>query len=244
VLVADLQDDVGADLEKRFAGQLAYAHCDVTREADIARALARAGEAFGGLDILFNNAGTGGMPGGVKKMTAEGWDATFALLVRAPALGIRHAYPLMKARGGSIINTASIAGLQAGYGAFAYSTAKAAVIHMTRCAAAELAANNIRVNAICPGVIATPSFGARAGASADEKAQVAAAVAERAVGVQPIHKAGLPADVARAALYLASDDAAFVTGIHLIADGGLTVGPRFSWDRDAPRLIDALLPPG
>ena len=231
VVAADLQDEKGRTLEQRFPGRLAYAHCDVTCEADIAAAVARAASEFGGLDVLFNNAGTGGMMGGAAEMTAEGWDATFALLVRGPALGMHHALPLMKARGkGSIINTASIAGLEAGWGPLAYSTAKGAVIHMTRCAAAELSPLGIRVNAICPGLIATSIFGTAIGLPRDAADQMAARVAENAAAAQPIAKPGLPEDIAKAALYLASDDSAFVTGIHLVVDGGVTVGSRHAWD--------------
>ena len=138
---------------------------------------------------------------------------------------------MMLARGGgSIINTASIAGLQAGWGPLAYSTAKAAVVHMSRCAAAELSPQGIRVNAICPGLIATSIFGTAIGMDRAGADQMAARVAEHASVAQPIRKPGLPEDIARAALYLASDDSAFVTGIHLIVDGGITVGSRHSWD--------------
>jgi NAD(P)-dependent dehydrogenase (short-subunit alcohol dehydrogenase family) len=231
VVAADLQDEKGSTLEQRFPGRLAYAHCDVTREADIAAAVAKAASEFGGLDVLFNNAGTGGMMGGAAEMTAEGWDATFALLVRGPALGMHHALPLMKERGrGSIINTASIAGLEAGWGPLAYSTAKGAVIHMTRCAAAELSPLGIRVNAICPGLIATSIFGTAIGLTRDAADQMAARIVENAAAAQPIAKPGLPEDIARAALYLASDDSAFVTGTHLVVDGGITVGGRHAWD--------------
>ena len=231
VIAADLQDDKGAMLEKRFADTVRYVRCDVTVEADIAKAIGMAKDAFGGLDILFNNAGHGGTPLGVADMTAEGWDATFALLVRGPALGMKHATPLMLERGGgSIINTASIAGLQAGFGPLAYSTAKCAVIHMSRCAAAELSPQKIRVNAICPGLIATSIFGASMGLPRDVADQMAARVAEVGPKIQPTPKAGLPEDIARAALYLASDDSAFVTGTHIVVDGGITVGGRHSWD--------------
>jgi NAD(P)-dependent dehydrogenase (short-subunit alcohol dehydrogenase family) len=231
VVAADVQDEKGAMLERRFPDTLRYIRCDVTEESQIAAACALAASAFGGLDILFNNAGHGGMPGGVDAMTAEGWDATFALLVRGPALGMKHAAPLMRERGGgSIINTASIAGLEAGWGPLAYSTAKGAVIHMTKCAAAELSPHRIRVNAICPGLIATSIFGAAIGLPRDAADQMAAMIAERAAGVQPIPKAGLPADIAAAALYLASPDSAFVSGTHLVVDGAITVGGRHSWD--------------
>jgi NAD(P)-dependent dehydrogenase (short-subunit alcohol dehydrogenase family) len=238
VIAADLQAEKGEMLERRFPDKVRFAKCDVTIEADIAAAVALAKSAFGGLDILFNNAGHGGTPLGVPDMDAEGWDWTFALLVRGPALGMKHATPLMLERGGgSIINAASIAGLQAGFGPLAYSTAKAAVIHMSRCAAAELSPQKIRVNAICPGLIATSIFGASMGLPREVADQMAARVAEVGPKIQPIPKAGLPEDIARAALYLASDDSEFVTGVHIVVDGGITVGGRSSWDKNAPSPI-------
>ena len=234
IVAADLQDDKGAMLETRFPGVVRYIHCDVTIEADIAAACTLAKDAFGGLDILFNNAGHVGLPGGVETLTVEGWDATFAVLVRGPAVGMKHARPLMLERGGgSIINTASIAGLQAGFGPLAYSTAKCAVIHMSRCAAAELSPMKIRVNAICPGLIATSIFGDALGMNREGADQMAAMVAQNAAGAQPIPKSGLPADIAAAALYLASDDSVFVTGTHMVVDGGITIGGRHAWDTTA-----------
>jgi len=231
VVAADLQAEKGAMLERRFPDAVRFARCDVTQEADIAATIALADSAFGGLDILFNNAGHGGAPNGVADMTAEGWDATFALLVRGPMLGMKHALPLMQARGGgSVINTASIAGLQAGFGPLAYSTAKCAVIHMTRCAAAELSPQKIRVNAICPGLIATSIFGASMGLPREVAEQMAARVAQVGAKIPTVPKAGPPADTARAALYLASDDSEFVTGTHIVVDGGITIGGRHSWD--------------
>ena len=234
VVAADVQDAKGAMLEQRFGGEVRYARCDVTSEADIEAACGMANDVFGGLDCIFNNAGAAGLPGGVEAVEVNAWDAVFALLVRGPALGMKHATPLMKARGGgSIINTASIAGLQAGWGPLAYSAAKAAVVHMSRCAAAELAAHSIRVNAICPGLIATSIFGAALGMNREGADQLAAMVAQNAAIAQPIQKAGLPEDIAGAALYLASDDSRFVTGTHMIVDGGITVGSRHAWDPEA-----------
>ena len=231
VVAADIQDEKGAILGQRFPGRLAYAHCDVTKEADIVAACALAASEFGGLDVLFNNAGAVGQLGQIGDITAKGWDATFAMLVRGPALGIHHAVPLMLKRGGgSIINTASIAALQAGWGPLAYSSAKAAVLHMSRCAAAELSPQGIRVNAICPGLIATSIFGAAMGLPRDAADQMAARVADNAAIAQPVKKPGLPEDIARAALYLASDESAFVTGTHIVVDGGITVGSRHAWD--------------
>lgn len=164
VVAADIQDEKGAMLEKRFPGKVVYAHCDVTNEAEIEAAMKLAKSAFGGLDILFNNAGISDRMTSIAEITADGWSWIFDVLVRGPALGMKHALPLMLERGGgSIINTASIAGLQAGWGPIAYSSAKASVIHMSRSAAAQLSPQNIRVNAICPGLIATSIFGASLG---------------------------------------------------------------------------------
>ena len=231
VVAADIQDEKGAMLEKRFPGQVAYAHCDVTNEAEIEAALQKAKTEFGGLDILFNNAGISDRMTSIGEITADGWSWIFDILVRGPALGMKHAAPLMLERGGgSIINTASIAGLQAGFGPIAYSTAKAGVIHMSRVAAAQLSPQKIRVNAICPGLIATSIFGASFGLPREVADQMAARVAENAAAAQPVPKAGLPDDIAQAALYLASDAAAFVSGTHIVVDGGITVGGRHSWD--------------
>ena len=238
VVVADLQDEKGAALEQRFAGRAIYRRCDVTQEAEIAAATAAATETFGGLDILFNNAGAGGVVAGVLDMPADGWDFTQNLLLRGPMLGMKHAAPLMIARGGgSIVNTASIAGLEAGWG-LAYGVAKAGVIHLSKLAAAELAAHNIRVNAICPGVIVTPIFGVAIGLERKAADQMAASLVEAAGQMQPIRRAGAPEDIAKAALYFASDDSSFVTGTHQVVDGGILVGPRNSWD---PETVTPLL---
>ncbi len=242
VVAADIQDAKGAILEQRFPGKVVYAHCDVTQEAQIEAAMKLAKSVFGGLDILFNNAGISDMMTAIPEITAEGWSGIFDILVRGPALGMKHAVPLMLERGGgSIINTASIAGLQAGYGPIAYSTAKAGVIHMSRVAAAQLSPQKIRVNAICPGLIATSIFGASIGLPRDVADQMAARVAEGSAKVQPVPKAGMPEDIAKAALYLASEDSAFVSGTHIVVDGGITVGPRHGWDPEAGSPFAAML---
>ena len=234
VIAADVQDEKGAMLERRFPDAVRYARCDVTAEADLVAAVALAESAFGGLDIQFNNAGISDRMGAITEVTADGWNWIFDILVRGPALGMKHAVPAMLKRGGgSIINTASIAGLQAGWGPIAYSTAKAGVVHMSRCAAAQLSPQGIRVNAICPGLIATSIFGATMGMTRDAADQMAALVAQNAQIAQPVKKPGLPQDIAQAALYLASDASAFVTGTHLVVDGGITVGSRHSWDPSA-----------
>lgn len=234
VVAADMQDAKGAQLEARFEGRLAYVHCDVTVEAELEKAVETAVARFGGLDILFNNAGSGGTMATAEEITAEAWDKVFALLVRAPVIATRLAIPhMLKRGGGSVINTASIAGTEAGWGPLAYSTAKAAVIQLTRATAAEISPKGIRVNAICPGLIATSIFGASLGMPRDVADQMAALIAEAAPTMQPLHLAGQPRHIADAALFFASDQSAFVTGTHLIVDGGITVGPRHAWDENS-----------
>ena len=234
VLAADIQDEQGRELERRFNGQVKFHHCDVTSEDDIKATMQAAKDAFGGIDILFNNAGAGGSPNTIEDITGEAWDRSMSLLLRSVALGTRYVIPFMKERGGgSIVNTASVAALQAGAGPVAYSVAKAGVIHLTTVTAAQLGRSNIRVNAICPGLILTGIFGAGAramGANDQMVAAIDAGMKAQAPNAQPIPKAGLPADIAKACLYLASDDSEFVTGTHIVVDGGLTTGPRHAWD--------------
>ena len=233
VLACDINDQAGRELEARFAGQVVYQHCDVMVEAQIEAAMAAAVTSFGGLDILFNNAGAGGSPQTIQDMTGEAWDLSFNLLLRSVALGIRYAIPHMKARGGgSIINTASIAGMQAGAGPVAYSVAKAGVIHLTRVAAAQVARDNIRINAICPGLILTNIFTAAPDMPEGMRTMIKQGMAQTAADAQPLPKPGLPGDIASVCLFFASDQSAFVTGTHLLVDGGMYVGPRQAWDRD------------
>jgi NAD(P)-dependent dehydrogenase (short-subunit alcohol dehydrogenase family) len=233
VLAADI-DEKGRALERRFNGQVKFHHCDVTSEDDIKAMLLAAKNAFGGIDILFNNAGAGGSPNTIEDMTGEAWDRSMNLLLRSVALGTRYVIPYMKERGGgSIINTASVAALQAGAGPVAYSVAKAGVIHLTTVSAAQLGRAKIRVNAICPGLILTDIFAAGARAMGTPESmleQLKSGMTEMAPNAQPIPKGGVPADIARACLYFASDDSEFVTGTHIVVDGGMTTGPRHAWD--------------
>lgn len=226
VVAADIQDDKGARLEEEFGKAVRYVRCDVTREADVKEAVDLAVQAFGRLDCIFNNAGTPGALDNAETVTAEGFDSVMRLHVLGAMFGMKHATPVMRAQGGgSIISTASIAGLRNGYGPLLYSTAKAAIVHMTKVAAAQLGPMNIRVNCICPGLIATPIFAKGVGMAT----QVADQTVSQIVGVmknsQPIPRAGLPADIAEAALFLASDGSGFVNGHALVVDGGITVGP-------------------
>jgi len=225
VVAADIQDDKGARLEEEHGRALRYVRCDVTKEGDIAEAIELAVKSFGRLDCVFNNAGSVGPLENADSVTAESFDAIMHLHVRAALFGIKHAVPHLRAQGGSIISTASVAGLQNGFGPLLYSIAKAGIVHMTKLAAAQLGPLNIRVNCICPGLIATPIFARAIGFATQVADQTVAAIVDVAKNAQPIPKAGMPDDIAEAALYLASDASRFVNGHALVVDGGITVGP-------------------
>ncbi|MDO9709405.1 SDR family NAD(P)-dependent oxidoreductase [Paracraurococcus lichenis] len=224
-VVADIQDAAGERLCETLGPAARFVHCDVTREEEVAAAVALAESSWGRLDLMFNNAGRPGVPDPIETMPTEGWDATMAVLVRSVMLGIKHAAPVMTRQGsGAIVNTASVAGLIPGSTATAYSVAKSAVIQLTKCAALELAGHGIRVNCICPGVIATPIFGRSAGLPTQLDAKVAEEASRNAAAMHPIGREGRAEDIAEGVLYLADDRAGFVTGIALTIDGGLAAG--------------------
>ena len=241
VVIADIQDERGAALVQKFGDRALYRHCDVTQEVQIADLMQAAADRFGALDILFNNAGAGGARETIEEMTGDLWDRTHALLLRSVALGMRYAVPFMKQRGGAIVNTSSISALEAGAAPIAYSAAKAGVLHLSRVAAAELSRYGIRVNALCPGFILTDIFVRGLGLSDDAAARANAGLAAVSPHAQPLAIPGSPDHVARACLYLASGASAFVTGTHIVVDGGITIGPRSSWDPNMPSPIYDLL---
>lgn len=240
VVVADISGEAGAALERRFPSKLRFARCDVTREEDVAATIALAVSAFGGLDVTFNNAGALGTADSIEAMQIERWDYTMNLLVRSAMFGIKHSIAPMKARGGgSIINTSSVAAVLTGPPA--YCVAKAAVLHLAHVAALELAPHNIRVNSVMPGFIPTRIFGAMAGLSRDQSAQLASLLAEGAGHSQPLPRAGRPEDIAEACLYFASDAAAFVTGTEMRIDGGVTLIPQMELNPEKPGSIGSLM---
>lgn len=246
VVIADLQEARGERLAGALGASAAFVRTDVTREDDVAGAIALAQSRFGRLDCLFNNAGYGGVNGPIESIPAQGFDDTMAVLLRGVFLGIKHAAPVMKRQGaGSIVSTASVAGLQAGYAGHVYSAAKAAVIHLTRSVAMELGESGVRVNCICPGAIATPIFGKALGLSNEAADRTVDVMTVALAKGQPIQRAGLPLDIAEAALWLASDDAAFVNGHAMVVDGGLTGGRMWSVVAEQRRAMRAAmgLPP-
>jgi NAD(P)-dependent dehydrogenase (short-subunit alcohol dehydrogenase family) len=229
VVIADILDDQGKRLAAELGARVAYVHTDVSREPDVQSAVAETMRRYGRLDCIFNNAGFGGVGGRVEAIDIAGFDQTIAVLLRGVLLGMKHAAPVMKRQGsGSIISTASVAGLTAGFGPHVYSAAKAAVIQLTKTVAMELGEHNIRVNCICPGAIATPIFGKGLGMSAEQAEALVPQMKGILQNVQPIKRSGLPEDIAHAVLWLASDDATFVNGHALVVDGGLTGGRSWS----------------
>jgi NAD(P)-dependent dehydrogenase (short-subunit alcohol dehydrogenase family) len=220
VVVADLNEATGAETmalagRAGHAARVRFVRADVTAEPDVVRAVETATSAFGRLDCMFNNAGVAGAIGPITHLTVEAWDYTMAVLVRSVFLGMKHAARVLKAQaqGGVILSTASVAGLSGGDGPQAYSAAKAAVINLTRAVAIELAPDRIRVNAICPGGINTPLI----------HRGNPEAMARFLATAQPWPEHGRPEHIAAAAAYLASEDARFVTGEHLVVDGGLSI---------------------
>jgi NAD(P)-dependent dehydrogenase (short-subunit alcohol dehydrogenase family) len=221
VVIADLNKEGGEAVVRECrenGGRAVFQKTDVSAEAEVMAAVNRAVKEFGGLDVIFNNAGVGGAVGPIDETTVENWDRTLGVLLRAVFLGMKHSIPEMRKRGGgSIISTASVAGMRGGGGPHAYSAAKAAVINLTRSVALEVGKDRIRVNCICPGGINTPLIYARIPGGAE--------VTEQFLGLlQPIPRSGHPDDIASMALFLASDDSQWVTGTAMVVDGGLTAG--------------------
>ena len=219
VIVADMQEAAGRALVAELGENTRFSLCDVTSESDVAAAVDMAVAEFGRLDIMFNNAGIIGAVGRISEMPVEAWDNTINIVLRGVFLGVKHAARvMMQQRSGVIINTSSTAGILGGLGPHAYTAAKHGVIGLTKSAANELAPFAIRVNAISPGNTVTAMTATIRGGSPDDLESTS----ERIAAMSPLGYAGLPEDIAAAALYLASDDARCVTGHTLVVDSGQT----------------------
>jgi NAD(P)-dependent dehydrogenase (short-subunit alcohol dehydrogenase family) len=231
VLIADLDADRGAALAADLGDATAFLRTDVSKEEDVAAMIAETTDRFGRIDVLFNNAGVGGALGPIESTSIADYDLTMDVLLKSVFLGMKHVAPLMKAQGsGSIISTASVAGLRAGFAPHLYSVAKAAVIQLTKTVALELGEHGIRVNAICPGFIATPLAAGRPDADESQIDQMRAAGAAS----QVLGRVGEPLDIANMALFLAGDDSTWITGREFVVDGGFEAGPPWSrWPRFA-----------
>ena len=224
VVGGDLQEAKGQALAEALGPAFHFLPCDVAREDEVKALIDAALSTFGRLDCLFNNAGFGGISGEIETLTFdERYRRTVDAMLTGPLMGIRHATPHLKAGGGgTILTTASVAGLKGGYGPHVYSAIKAGVIGMTRSLARELGPAAIRVNAICPGGIATPIFAGRLAQEGGGNVDHAGIMRAVLAGNQPIRRAGEGSDIANAAAFLASDEASFITGQALAVDGGLT----------------------
>jgi len=222
VAVLDVDEDGGQAVVQTIldeGGQAIFVRGDVTWAADCQRAVQETVDRLGGLDILFNNAGI------IRRATVidtseEEWERVMAVNVKSIFLLGKYAVPAMaQSGGGAIVNTASGWGLVGGRNAVSYCASKGAVVNMTRAMALDHGAQNIRVNCVCPGDTDTPMLRSEAQQLGESEDAFLAEAADR-----PLQRIGRPEDIARAVLYLASDDSAFVTGTALVVDGGGLAG--------------------
>jgi NAD(P)-dependent dehydrogenase (short-subunit alcohol dehydrogenase family) len=219
IVVADIDQqgnqDTASMIEDR-GGQALAVSCDVTSGEDVQAALTKTVERFGRLDYAFNNAGAEQQPKPTADITEEEWDRIITINLRSVFLCLKYQIPLMLQHGGgAIVNTSSGAGIKVfGRGA-AYAAAKHGVVGLTKDAALDYAASNIRINAICPGIIDTEMMDRFTGGTPEER--------DRVIAQEPIGRMGKPEEIAAAVVWLCSDAASFVTGHALVADGGQTL---------------------
>ena len=212
VVLADVRDDLGRELASALGPSALYVHHDVSNEASWGELVRTTERSFGPVSVLVNNAGIANVKRLVDE-TVEGYQRTVAVNQLGVFLGMREVVPSMRrARGGSIVNISSTGGIRGYVNNTAYGATKWAVRGMTKTAALELAPDNIRVNTILPGLVDTPILG-----FADAETMKAWATET------PMARAGQPIEIARAALFLASDESSFVTGADVVVDGGVAI---------------------
>jgi NAD(P)-dependent dehydrogenase (short-subunit alcohol dehydrogenase family) len=230
VVIAGRRAPEGEALARKLGAACIFRQTDVTVEDQMQALIGQAIDKFGRIDCLFNNAGGPAQTGGIEGLDVARFDAGMATLLRSVMLGMKHAAPHMRRQGsGSIINNGSIAGRLGGYAtSLVYGAAKAAVIHLTKCVAMELGESGIRVNSISPGLIATGIFGKALGLSVEAAEKTPERTREIYKTAQPIPRAGLPEDIAYAALFLASDESTFINGHDLVIDGAITGGRNWT----------------
>lgn len=226
VLIADVQSERGEELAHSLGEDCGFVRTDVSNEADVERAVQLAVDRYGRLDCLFSNAGMAGVVGEIDQLEfGEEYRKTIDVLLTGPLMGMKHAARVMKEQGtGSIISTASVAGLRGDFGPHVYCAVKAGVVSATRSVALELGAFGIRVNAICPGGIATEIFGGLHELTEEQQLKVPEIVRGVLSMMQAIPRSGEPADIASMAVFLASDESSFVSGQSFVVDGGLLAG--------------------
>jgi NAD(P)-dependent dehydrogenase (short-subunit alcohol dehydrogenase family) len=240
VLACGRREALGRTLEDALGREnCLFVTADVTQEADVRRVVETCVDAWGRVDCLFNNAGGPAPLGGIENIPVEGFDAAMATLVRSVMLGMKHVAPLMMAQNsGSIVNNGSVAGLRTGLSSsLVYSAAKAAVIHLSKCVAMQLGEQNVRVNSVSPGGIATGIFGKALGVAGERADATSEAVKQGLANLQPIPRAGLTDDIAYAAAFLASDESSFINGHDLVVDGAVTGGRFWSVNQKNLQLM-------
>ncbi len=190
--------------------------CDVTRAEDVKAALDKTIEVFGHLDVAFNNAGSEQAITATADLTEEEWDRIVSINLRSVFLCMKYEIPLMlKQGGGAIVNTSSGAGVKGFKGQAAYVAAKHGVVGLTKAAALDYASHNIRINAVCPGIIDTPMMDRFSGGTKEGR--------QRVISQEPIGRMGQPEEIANAVVWLCSEAASFAIGHALVIDGGQTV---------------------
>ncbi len=219
VVIADLNIEVGQALADELGDRAQFIQTDVTREEDVAAAVDLAVSSFGRLDCIINNAGIIGAVGSIRDISVEAWDKTTSILMRGVFLGMKHAARvMMPQKSGCILSLTSTAGVAGGLGPHVYTAAKHGVVGLTKSVGSELAKHGIRVNAVAPGNIVTVMTSALITGDPNNE-EVAG---ELIAAISPLGFSGYPIDVANALLYLASDEARYVTGHTLVVDAGQT----------------------
>lgn len=242
VVVADLQEDVGSAFAAELGDSGSFVPCNVIDEDQVAAAIREAVDRWGRLDVVYANAGFVGATGPMETISSDDYDKTMNVLLRGVFYTIKHAAPIMKAQeSGSMIATASVCGLEAGIGAHIYTVAKAGVISLMQTMALEMAEHGVRSNAICPGYIATSLMAGRMRSQvSDEETEQRLQKSRDIMGQsQAMHRVGEPEDIAKMALFLASDDSEWITGTAQVVDGGLIVGKPW---RKQPRTMTEVRP--
>lgn len=220
VVLGDVQLAPGEALAAELGGL--FVALDVREEAQFEQAFAAIGARHGRLDVMVNNAGIVGVLGPIGTLDMAQYDYTQEVVQRGIVIGTKHAARIMQAQQfGAIVNVASVAGLAGGYSPHTYAACKAAVVRFTESVALELAEDNVRCNAVCPGNVATPIV---TGVKDERWLDRIKKIRAGAVDDQPIPRMGEPEEIAEAIVWLASDAASYVTGHSLVVDGGLMAG--------------------